>query len=201
LGDQDVILYTGEDHIIEKIDDLNFRIGPKSFYQTNTRQATVLYSVVKKFADLSGAEIVYDLYTGTGTIANFLAGSSLKVIGMEYVIEAVRDAEANSILNSIKNTIFFAGDIKDLLSQEFIESNGRPDVIITDPPRAGMHEDVLRAIISASPEKVVYVSCNPATQARDIQILSERYMVSEIQPVDMFPQTHHVENVALLKRR
>ena len=201
LGDQEVILYAGEDHLIEKIDNLKFRIGPKSFYQTNTRQATVLYSVVKKFADLSGAEIVYDLYTGTGTIANFLAGSSLKVIGMEYVIEAVRDAEANSILNSIKNTIFFAGDIKDLLSQEFIESNGRPDVIITDPPRAGMHEDVLRAIISASPEKVVYVSCNPATQARDIQILSERYMVSEIQPVDMFPQTHHVENVALLKRR
>jgi 23S rRNA (uracil1939-C5)-methyltransferase len=201
LGDQEVILYTGEDHLIEKINDLKFRIGPKSFYQTNTRQASVLYGVVKDFAALSGSEVVYDLYTGTGTIANFLAGSAHKVIGMEFVVEAVRDAETNSIINSINNTLFFAGDIRDLLSQEFIASNGRPDVIITDPPRAGMHEDVLKAIISATPEKIVYVSCNPATQARDVQILSERYVVSAVQPVDMFPQTHHVENVVLLKRR
>jgi 23S rRNA (uracil1939-C5)-methyltransferase len=185
LGDQEVILYNGENHLIE----------------TNTKQAFSLYSVVKDFAGLSGKEIVYDLYTGTGTIANFLAGSALFVIGMEYVKEAVLDAEENARINSISNTAFFAGDIKDLLSPGFIASNGNPDVIITDPPRAGMHEDVVKAIISADPEKIVYVSCNPSTQARDIQILSERYSVSAVQPVDMFPQTHHVENVVLLKKR
>ena len=166
LSDQEVILYCGEDHLIEKMDGLKFRIGPKSFYQTNTKQASDLYSIVKDFAGLTGNEIVYDLYTGTGTIANFLADSALKVIGMEYVDEAVRDAETNSRINSINNTLFFAGDIKDLLSHEFIASNGNPDVIITDPPRAGMHEDVVKAIISASPDKIVYVSCNPATQAQ-----------------------------------
>ena len=201
LGDQDVILYTGVDHLIEIMHGLKFRIGPKSFYQTNTKQASALYGVVESFAGLTGTEVVYDLYTGTGTIANFLAASSRKVIGIEYVNEAVIDAEANSKINSINNTAFFAGDIKDLLSDEFIATNGNPDVIITDPPRAGMHEDVVKAIISSSPQKIVYVSCNPATQARDIQILSERYMVSAVQPVDMFPQTHHVENVVLLRRR
>jgi 23S rRNA (uracil1939-C5)-methyltransferase len=180
---------------------LQFRIGPKSFYQTNTKQASVLYGIVKDFAGLTGKEVVYDLYSGTGTIANYLAGSALMVIGMEYVNEAVMDAEANSRINSITNTLFVTGDIKDLLSQEFIASNGNPDVIITDPPRAGMHEDVVQSVISASPGKIIYVSCNPATQARDIQIMSEKYMVSAVQPVDMFPQTHHVENVVLLTRK
>ena len=201
LGDQEVILYTGDDHLIETMHSLKFRIGPKSFYQTNTKQASVLYNVVKDFAGITGTEVVYDLYSGTGTIANFLAGSALMVIGLEYVNEAVMDARANSKINSINNTEFFACDIKDLFSDEFIASNGKPDVIITDPPRAGMHEDVVRAIITSSPGRVVYVSCNPATQARDIQIMSGKYMVSAVQPVDMFPQTHHVENVVLLNRR
>jgi 23S rRNA (uracil1939-C5)-methyltransferase len=201
LGDQEVILYKGEDHLVETMHGLQFRIGPKSFYQTNTKQASVLYGIVKDFAGLTGKEVVYDLYSGTGTIANYLAGSALMVIGMEYVNEAVMDAEANSRINSITNTLFVTGDIKDLLSQEFIASNGNPDVIITDPPRAGMHEDVVQSVISASPGKIIYVSCNPATQARDIQIMSEKYMVSAVQPVDMFPQTHHVENVVLLTRK
>jgi 23S rRNA (uracil1939-C5)-methyltransferase len=201
ISDQDVILFKGEDHLIEKMDGLKFRIGPKSFYQTNTRQSSVLYGIVKDFSGLTGKEIVYDLYTGTGTIANYLADSAKKVVGMEYVSEAVLDAKANSILNLISNTAFYSGDIKDLLTNEFISSNGRPDVIITDPPRAGMHESVVRGIISASPERIVYVSCNPATQARDIHIFSEQYIVSAVQPVDMFPQTHHVENIVLLKRR
>jgi 23S rRNA (uracil1939-C5)-methyltransferase len=198
LGDQEAILYIGEDHLVETMHGLRFRISPKSFYQTNTKQASVLYGVVRDFAGLTGKELVYDLYTGTGTIANWLAGSALRVIGMEYVKEAVADAEANSLINSIANTKFFAGDIKDLLSPEFIAENGNPDLIITDPPRAGMHEDVVKAIISASPARIVYVSCNPATQARDIQMLSEKYSVEAVQPVDMFPQTHHVENVVLL---
>jgi 23S rRNA (uracil1939-C5)-methyltransferase len=201
LGDQEAILYIGEDHLVETMHGLRFRISPKSFYQTNTKQASVLYGVAKNFAGLTGKEIVYDLYTGTGTIANWLAGSALRVIGMEYVKEAVADAEANSLINSIANTKFFAGDIKDLLSPEFIAENGNPDLIITDPPRAGMHEDVVKAIISASPARIVYVSCNPATQARDIQMLSEKYSVAAVQPVDMFPQTHHVENVVLLKKK
>jgi 23S rRNA (uracil1939-C5)-methyltransferase len=201
IGDQEVKLYKGEDHLIETMHGLKFRIGPKSFYQTNTRQASVLYSVVKDFAGLTGKEVVYDLYTGTGTIANFLAGSALRVAGIEYVNEAVMDAEANSVINSIANTAFFAGDIKDLLSNNFITANGTPDVIITDPPRAGMHEDVVKAILSASPGRIVYVSCNPATQARDIHILSESYFVAAVQPVDMFPHTHHVENVVLLKKK
>jgi 23S rRNA (uracil1939-C5)-methyltransferase len=182
------------------MDGLKFRIGPKSFYQTNTLQARELYRVAKDFAALSGNEIVYDLYTGTGTIANYVARSASKVIGIEYVAEAVNDAEVNSELNGITNTFFFAGDIREVLSEQFIKDNGKPDVIITDPPRAGMHEDVVKAIIIASPDKIVYVSCNPSTQARDILLLSEKYIVEQVQPVDMFPQTHHVENVVLLKR-
>jgi 23S rRNA (uracil1939-C5)-methyltransferase len=201
LNDQIPVLYRGDNYLVEEMDGLKFRIGPKSFYQTNTKQALKLYRVVKDFAGLSGREIVYDLYTGTGTIANYLAGSANKVIGIEYVEDAVKDAVSNSELNKITNTFFFAGDMKDILSKEFIMVNGKPDVIITDPPRAGMHEDVVKTIMAASPDKIVYVSCNPSTQARDIHILSEEYYVSAVQPVDMFPHTHHVENVVLLKRK
>jgi 23S rRNA (uracil1939-C5)-methyltransferase len=201
INDLDVIHYRGDDHIGEVMDGLRFRISPKSFYQTNTGQAAVLYGIVREFAGLTGNEVVYDLYTGTGTIANYLASSSAKVIGIEYIEEAVRDAALNSQLNGIKNTRFISGDIREILSDEFIFENGRPDVIITDPPRAGMHADVVMAMIKASPLKIVYVSCNPATQARDLQILSGYYTVAVVQPVDMFPHTHHVENVALLLRR
>jgi 23S rRNA (uracil1939-C5)-methyltransferase len=201
ISDLEVQLYKGVDHIVEVMDGLRFRVSPKSFYQTNTRQAAILYAIVKEFSGLTGQELVYDLYTGTGTIANYVAGSSAKVIGIEYIEEAVRDAVGNSVLNNITNTSFFAGDIREILSDEFIFENGRPDVIITDPPRAGMHEDVIMSIIRAYPERIVYVSCNPATQARDLQILSGHYSVSVIQPVDMFPHTHHVENVALLLRK
>jgi 23S rRNA (uracil1939-C5)-methyltransferase len=201
LSDQTALLYSGEDHIIEEMDGLKFRIGPKSFYQTNTRQALELYRVAKKFAGLTGEETVYDLYTGTGTIANYIAGSAAKVIGIEYIEEAVKDAVINSGLNNIHNTYFFAGDLKDVLNEDFIKSNGKPDVIITDPPRGGMHEDVVNAILKAAPDKIVYVSCNASTQARDILLLSTDYEVSGVQPVDMFPHTHHVENVALLMRK
>jgi 23S rRNA (uracil1939-C5)-methyltransferase len=201
LNDQTPVLYKGEDHIFEEMAGLKFRIGPKSFYQTNTRQALELYNVAKKFAGLTGNEIVYDLYTGAGTIANFIAGSAAKVIGIEYVDEAVRDAVINSRLNNIHNTFFFAGDMKDILNEDFIMSNGKPDVIITDPPRGGMHEDVIKAILTAAPEKIVYVSCNAATQARDILLLAADYEVAGVQPVDMFPHTHHVENVVLMKRK
>jgi 23S rRNA (uracil1939-C5)-methyltransferase len=198
LSDQEVLLYSGDDHLIENIDDLQFRVGPKSFYQTNTKQAIKLYYITKDFAGLTGNEIVYDLYTGTGTIANFISRFAKKVIGIEYVDEAVRDAEINSRLNNIKNTSFFAGDMKNILTDDFIRINGKPDIIITDPPRAGMHEDVIKTILRTSPEKIVYVSCNPATQARDIYLLSVCYKVIMVQPVDMFPHTHHVENVTLL---
>jgi 23S rRNA (uracil1939-C5)-methyltransferase len=201
LGDQEVISYSGEDHIIENIDDLVFRVGPKSFYQTNTKQAVELYRIAKEFAGLTGKEIVYDLYTGTGTIANYVARDSQKVIGVEFVEEAIKDAEINSKLNNIKNTRFFSGDMKSILTDEFISINGSPDVIITDPPRAGMHEDVIKTILKASPERIVYVSCNPATQARDILLLSKNYKTEFIQPVDMFPHTHHVENVVLLIKK
>ena len=201
LNDQEPILYKGDDHLTEYMGDLKFRIGPKSFYQTNTLQALVLYKVALEFAGLTGKEIVYDLYTGTGTIANFVAGFAHKVIGIEYVDEAVNDAVINSQINSVKNTLFFSGDMKDVLSEQFIATNGRPDVIITDPPRAGMHEDVVKIISKAGAEKIVYVSCNPSTQARDILLLSEDYYVVSVQPVDMFPHTHHVENVVLLKRK
>jgi 23S rRNA (uracil1939-C5)-methyltransferase len=201
INDLDVKLFYGRDHIEEEMGGLRFRVSPKAFYQTNTRQAAILYGIVKEFAALSGNELVYDLYTGTGTIANFIAASATKVVGIEYVEEAVIDAVGNSALNNITNTKFFAGDIKEIMSDEFIFENGRPDVIITDPPRAGMHEDVIMSMIRAYPSRIVYVSCNPATQARDLQILSGHYSVAAIQPVDMFPHTHHVENVALLLRK
>ena len=199
LNDQFPVFYKGDDHLVEEMNGLKFRIGAKSFYQTNTRQALELYRVTKNFAGLSGKEIVYDLYTGTGTIANFVAASAEKVIGIEYVGEAVEDARINSGINNILNTFFFSGDIKEILSEGFIMANGKPDVIITDPPRAGMHADVVKTILAAAPEKIVYVSCNPSTQARDILLLSGRYHVAGVQPVDMFPHTHHVENVVLLK--
>ena len=201
LVDQEPILYKGIDYLIEDMDGLKYRIGPKSFYQTNTKQALNLYRTAIKFAGLSGREIVYDLYTGTGTIANYVANNALKVIGIEYVAEAVLDARINSELNNINNTYFVAGDMKEVLTEDFFSINGKPDVIITDPPRAGMHEDVVRAMAHASPEKIVYISCNPATQARDISLISDYYEVAKVQPVDMFPHTHHVENVILLIKR
>jgi 23S rRNA (uracil1939-C5)-methyltransferase len=201
LNDQDPILYKGENHLVEDMDGMKFRVGPKSFYQTNTNQALKLYKIVKDFAALTGKEIVYDLYTGTGTIANYVASEAEKVIGIEYVEEAVADAKINSEINGIGNTHFFAGDMIKVLSDSFFISNGKPDVIITDPPRAGMHEDVIKIIARAAADKIVYVSCNPSTQSRDIQLLSDEYYVARIQPVDMFPHTHHVENVVLLKRR
>jgi 23S rRNA (uracil1939-C5)-methyltransferase len=200
LADQIPVLYKGKDHLIEEMEGLKFRIGPKSFYQTNMKQSVRLYRIAAKYAALSGNEIVYDLYTGTGTIANFIARSALKVIGIEYIEESVKDAEINSEINNIRNTHFFAGDIKHILTEKFFTGNGMPDVIITDPPRAGMHEDVVKALVRASPQKIIYISCNPATQARDILLMSDSYKVTGIQPVDMFPQTHHVENVVLLER-
>jgi 23S rRNA (uracil1939-C5)-methyltransferase len=201
LNDQEPILYKGESFLVEEMDGLKFRIGPKSFYQTNTKQALELYRIARNFAGLTGNETVYDLYSGTGTITNFIAAHARKVIGVEYVEEAVKDAVINSEINGITNTRFFAGDMKDVLSETFFKDNGKPDVIITDPPRAGMHEDVIKIILSAAPEKIVYISCNPATQSRDIQLLSGSYDVMNVQPVDMFPHTHHVENVILMKRR
>lgn len=200
LADQTPVLYKGEDHITETFDGLTFRIGPKSFTQTNSEQALQLYRKTRDFAGLTGHEIVYDLYTGIGTIANFVASSSRKVIGIEYVEEAVRDAAENSRINNITNTQFFSGDVKDILSDEFIELNGRPDVLITDPPRAGMHQDVIEKILSILPSRVVYISCNPATQARDLQFLSSKYNIVGVQPVDMFPHTHHVENIVLMNK-
>jgi len=201
LADQTPVLYKGEDHLIEEIEGLKFRIGPKSFYQTNRLQAARLYSTARDFAGLTGKETVYDLYTGTGTIANYVAGLSGKVIGIEYIKDAVDDAKINSGMNNIRNTEFIAGDLKDILSEQFYREHGHPDVVITDPPRAGMHNDVVRSVMAANPRRIVYISCNPATQARDISVLSERYTVEKIQPVDMFPQTHHVENVALLNSK
>ena len=198
VSDLDVKLFSGSDHLTETMDGLKFRVGPKSFYQTNTRQAAALYRIVKSFANLSGHEVVYDLYTGTGTIACYVADSASQVIGIEYIDEAVKDAEINAKLNGITNTSFISGDIRFILSDSFFAKHGKPDVIITDPPRAGMHGDVVTAILRALPSRIVYVSCNPATQARDLQLLSERYRVSAYQPVDMFPHTHHVENVVLL---
>ena len=201
IADQEIILFAGRDHIFEKMEGLKFKIGPKSFYQTNSEQAYTLYKITRNFAELTGNEIVYDLYTGTGTIANFIAKDAKFVIGLEYIEEAVRDAKINSELNSINNTEFFAGDIKDILNQDFINTKGRPDVIITDPPRAGMHQNVIDSILYAQPHKIVYVSCNSATQARDINLMDNYYKVIKIQAVDMFPHTHHVENVVLLERR
>lgn len=201
IGDLPVSVFSGSDYITEHMDDLRFKVGAKSFYQTNTRQALRLYGIARDFAGLTGEEIVYDLYTGTGTIANFVARKARKVIGIEYVPEAIDDAKENSLLNGIHNTEFYAGDMKDILTSEFISLHGRPDVIITDPPRAGMHPDVVRTILAASPRRIVYVSCNPATQARDLEMLSARYVIKKVQPVDMFPHTHHVENVVLLEER
>lgn len=199
FGDLELTLYKGNDHIFETMEGLRFKVGPKSFYQTNTDQAYHLYSVARQFAGLTGEEVVYDLYTGTGTIANFVARSAKKVIGIEYVPEAIEDAKVNSDINGIGNTLFFAGDMKDILTDEFIACHGRPDVIITDPPRAGMHPDVVETILRAKPRRIVYVSCNPATQARDLQLLDRLYKVAAVQPVDMFPHTPHVENVVALE--
>ena len=208
IGDQDILVFKGEDHIYELMEDLKFKVGPKSFYQTNTEQAYHLYSVAREFAlsDLQHQTsdikpLVYDLYTGTGTIANFVAKKARQVIGIEYVPEAIEDAKINSEINGITNTLFFAGDMKDILTDDFIQKHGRPDIIITDPPRAGMHPDVVKTILNAAPERIVYVSCNPATQARDLQLLDVQYKVCEVQPVDMFPHTPHVENVVLLKKK
>ena len=183
------------------MEGLKFKIGPKSFYQTNSDQAYELYKVTRDFAGLTGDEVVYDLYTGTGTIANFISGKAKKVVGIEYVPEAIEDAKVNSELNNISNTSFYAGDMKDVLNEEFIAENGQPEIIITDPPRAGMHEDVVNTILAVAPKRVIYVSCNPATQARDLALMDEKYKVIKIQPVDMFPHTHHVENVVLLGKR
>ena len=199
IGDQDVMVFKGNDHIFETMEGLKFKVGPKSFYQTNTDQAYLLYKVAREFAQLTGEEIVYDLYTGTGTIANFVAHKAKKVIGIEYVPEAIEDAKVNSQVNGIENTSFFAGDMKDILTDGFIAEHGRPDVIITDPPRAGMHPDVISVIMKARPKRIVYVSCNPSTQARDLQLLDAEYKVVKVQPVDMFPHTPQVENVVLLE--
>ena len=226
IGDQDILTFKGNDHIFELMEDLKFKVGPKSFYQTNTEQAYHLYSVARAFAlapiengklitdnndyqtstdnyplSMVHDPLIYDLYTGTGTIANFVARQARQVIGIEYVPEAIEDAKINSQINGITNTQFYAGDMKDILTDEFIREHGRPDVIITDPPRAGMHPDVVKTIMNAAPERIVYVSCNPATQARDLQMLDTDYRVAEVQPVDMFPHTPHVENVVLLIKR
>jgi 23S rRNA (uracil1939-C5)-methyltransferase len=201
IHDLEVHCYAGKDHMVEKLEDLTFKIGPKSFFQTNTEQALKLYEITREFADLTGNETVYDLYTGTGTIANFIARQAKHVVGIESVEDAIADARINSEINGIQNTRFFAGDMRDILKEDFIMDHGRPDVIITDPPRAGMHADVIQVILQARPERIVYVSCNPATQARDIQLLSDTYRVTKIQPVDMFPHTHHVENVVQLLRK
>ena len=197
-ADQEVQLFSGKPYIVETMEDLTFRVGPKSFFQTNSQQAYVLYKTARDFAGLSGNEVVYDLYTGTGTIANFVAKKAKKVIGIEYIPEAIEDAKMNAQVNGITNVDFFAGDIKETLQREFTDLHGKPDIIITDPPRSGMHPDVVKQILEINPQKIVYVSCNPATQARDIAMLDEKYEVTKVQPVDMFPHTHHVENVVLL---
>ena len=201
LGDREPICFAGKDHIIEEMEGLKFKVGPKSFYQTNSEQAYELYKVTRDFAELTENDVLYDLYTGTGTIANFCARRAKKVVGVEYVPEAIEDAVINSQINGIENTTFYAGDMKDVLSDEFVERNGRPDVIILDPPRAGVDERVLEVIKRAAPERMVYVSCNPSTQARDLAILNDMYEILAVQPVDMFPHTHHVENVVKLRKR
>lgn len=199
--DQDVHLFSGRDHLIEEMEGLFFKIGPKSFYQTNSHQAHTLYSIVRDLADLHGHELVYDLYTGTGTIASFLARNAAKVIGIEYVEDAILDARENAKINHISNVTYFAGDMKDILTRDFVRRHGQPDVVVTDPPRAGMHDSVIQVLRETFPSRIVYVSCNPATQARDVSLLSDLYSVRVSQPVDMFPHTHHVENVLLLTRR
>lgn len=201
FSDQTIEVFKGKDHITEMMDKLQFKVAAKSFYQTNTQQAFHLYEVARQLAQLTGKELVYDLYTGTGTIANFVARHAQQVIGIEYVEDAIADAKANSKCNGIENTLFYAGDMKDILTDEFVKQHGKPDVIITDPPRAGMHPDVIQTILRAAPKRIVYVSCNPATQARDLEVLNEQYRVEAVQPVDMFPHTPHVENVVLLEQR
>lgn len=201
IGDLEVHTFKGQSYIVEEMEGLRFKVGPKSFYQTNSRQAYHLYQIARQFAGLTGNELVYDLYTGTGTIANFVSRQARRVIGIEYVPEAIEDARINSEFNGIDNTLFFAGDMKDILTEAFIHEHGKPDVIITDPPRAGMHPDVVNVILQAAPKRIVYVSCNPATQARDLQWLDVKYKVKAVQPVDMFPHTYHVENVVLLEKR
>lgn len=198
ISDLDISCFKGKDHIMEQMEDLKFKVGPKSFYQTNSEQAYQLYKITRAYAGLTGNEVVYDLYTGTGTIANFVARQAKKVVGVEYVEAAIDDAKINSSINDIHNTSFYAGDMKDVLNDEFILTNGKPDVVITDPPRAGMHEDVVKKLAELSPGRIVYVSCNPATQARDLALLADKYNITKVQPVDMFPHTHHVENVVLL---
>lgn len=201
IGDLDILTWAGKPYIEEEMEGLHFRVGPKSFYQTNSRQAYELYKVARNFAGLTGSELVYDLYTGTGTIANFVARNARHVIGIEYVADAIEDAKLNSKVNGLDNTEFYAGDMKDVLTDGFIATHGRPDVMIIDPPRAGMHDDVIKVILNAAPERIVYVSCNPATQARDLAALDSLYKVTAVQPVDMFPHTHHVENVVRLEKR
>lgn len=201
IGDQEVLLHSGSEFIEEEMEGLKFRVGPKSFYQTNSLQAYELYKVTRDFAGLSGDELVYDLYTGTGTIANFVSRRARKVVGIEYVPEAIEDAKITSQINGIDNTLFYAGDMKDVLTDEFVASHGKPDVMIVDPPRAGMHGDVVDVILRAEPRRIVYVSCNPATQARDLALLDSKYKVTAVQPVDMFPHTQHVENVVRLDLR
>ena len=200
-GDLTPICYAGKDHIMEEMEGLHFKVGPKSFYQTNSKQAYELYKVTREFADLRAEDTLYDLYTGTGTIANFCAKHCKKVVGIEYVPEAIEDAKINSQINGIENTSFYAGDMKKVLNNDFIAKNGRPDVIILDPPRAGVDEPVIEVILNAAPERIVYVSCNPATQARDLALMNEMYRIVAVQPVDMFPHTHHVENVVKLVKR
>ena len=199
IADQDCILYKGEEAIYEEMEGLKFKIGPKSFYQTNTLQAYNLYKVARGFAELQGNEVVYDLYTGTGTIAQFVSAGASRVIGIEYVPEAIDDAKVNAAGNGITNCEFFAGDMKDVLNDRFIEEHGKPDVMIVDPPRAGMHPDVVKTILNAAPRRIVYVSCNPASQARDLAMMSGKYKITAVQPVDMFPHTQHVENVCRLE--
>ena len=201
VGDLEAVCYRGKDHIIEQMEGLRFKVGPKSFYQTNSAQAYELYKVARDFADLQPDEVLYDLYTGTGTIANFCAARCRRVVGIEYVPEAIADAKINSELNGIRNTVFYAGDMKAVLDDAFVAANGHPDVVILDPPRAGVDEPVLDVLLRAAPQRIVYVSCNPATQARDLAVLDAAYRIEAVQPVDMFPHTHHVENVVKLVRR
>jgi 23S rRNA (uracil1939-C5)-methyltransferase len=201
IYDQDVICFAGRDHIFEEMEGLKFKINAKSFYQTNSEQAYELYKITRDFANLTGNELVYDLYTGTGTIAQFVSKKAKKVVGIESVPEAILDAKANAQRNQVENVEFFVGDMKNVLNEQFIEKNGVPDVIITDPPRDGMHKDVVHQILNIAPKKVVYVSCNSATQARDLEMMKDMYKVTKVQPVDMFPQTHHVENVVLLEKK
>jgi len=201
FNDLEVVVFSGKDHLTEKMEDLEFRVGAKSFYQTNSAQAYELYKVARNFAKLTGEEWVYDLYTGTGTIANFVAKNAKKVVGVDYIDMAIEDAKINANINGIKNTVFYAGDLKDILVPDFVQANGKPDVIITDPPRAGMHPDVVKQMLEIAPKRIVYVSCNPATQARDLQLFDQKYEITALQPVDMFPQTHHIENVVCLELR